>query len=151
MSTNVQEEPIGELTGPEETAYDDSNVRTFDRMGALVAILDENDKQDGMDFVGVEVDFANPIPVLKEGTFNAAMRTTDVIGSSNVWIEGDRVYADIFLDYASPERLSIEAGIKLVPALSGYIVERDGAKIKKITIKHILLGGRNTDSRIPPL
>ncbi len=148
MST--EEEEIGELSGPEEKTYDETNARTLDRMGCLVAILDENDRQDNMDFLDAEVEFANPIPVIKEGTY-VSPRPSDILGSANVWVEGDRVYADIFLDYASPERLTIETGGKLVPALSGFILDRDGDKIKKICIKHILLGGRNTDKRIPPL
>ncbi len=147
MST---EEEIGELSDPEEKVFDETSARTFDRMGALVAILDESDRQDGMEFNGVEVDFANPIPVMREGTY-VNPKSGDILGSANVWVEGDKVYADVFLDYASPERLTIEAGGKLIPALSCFIVEREGPKIKKIAIKHILLAGRNTDDRIPPL
>ncbi len=148
MSTENEE--IGDLTGPIEEAYDETNTRTLDRMGVLVAILDDKDVQDGMDFVGVEVEVDSPVPVIKEGTYRDPS-LTDILGSANVWVEGDRVYADIFLDYASPERLTIQTGGKLVPALSGYITEREANKIKKITIKHVLLAGRNTDPRIPAL
>jgi len=58
---------------------------------------------------------SNPLPVLGQG---------GKIGYGNLYLDGNKVIGELSLDYANPERLSIETGDKLYAHL-GYFVRHN--------------------------
>lgn len=103
MSTDLDQEVIGELDGPpvvERVVTGDTKTL---QLKTVLSYLD-----------GVGYDFSEAVLELPEGpvpVYSEADRR--VIGSASVAIEGNRLVADLFIDYATPERLSIENGEKL--------------------------------------
>ncbi|SRR5216683_1185390 len=135
----------------QETVWDPMVPSAVDR------VIDESDGKtyhimtdvyffDNLDYPKVLLNYENPIKVFSEGK---------LIGWANVNLGHDRLVADIFIDYATPERLDLENhSFALYPHLM-YVfhdtVVEDGS-IWKMNIYNIILSLHPTeDKRIIPL
>ncbi len=143
---SIEEEEVGELSGPSTTVNDETDGRTLDRFGVLVMILD--DIGEGASLDGAEIVYEAPIPVYRDGGSRAV---GDIVGSASPYVQDGKLFADIFLNYSTPERLGIEAGMKMIPCFDGLALDVEGNNVKKALMKGIVLGVRNADPRIPPL
>lgn len=78
----------------------DANLYDFDTLGHKVS-------------PECKLDFVNPVPVYVPG-----LSTPKLVGFAHVYIDGLIVKAEIFMDYATPERLDAEIGglVCAVPA-----------------------------------
>lgn len=75
---------------------DGDEVKTFHRKATMMVL---DDKVSGDRFEGCEIEVENPVPVKVDDK---------VIGYATIYVEGKDLVADFFLDYHTPERLSIE-------------------------------------------
>lgn len=160
-------EKLDDISGPTavDRVIDETNARTFDMLGVEVLILDNQTDGDNEIFEGCEVLFENPVPIFRSGPSRESFDLA--IGTASLYLEGKRVMADMFLAYDTPERLSIEAGEKLYPAVEGSRLELDMSKatldssgiislgplsITKICVRALVLSiSPNSDPRIGPL
>lgn len=114
-----------------------------------VLYLDDENQSNGDLYAGAEVAFENPVPVKDDAG--------KLIGFADLSVVGKAVEAQCFLDYHTPERLSIETSSeKLYPSLVAQEtlikMDDDNWHIMYILIKGITLT-RNPqpDSRITHL
>jgi hypothetical protein len=140
------EKTIEEYT-PEATAEEGVTARTKDFFGVEVQYLDGKDCGDRciMD-ESTQIAYNGPIPVFADCNGKTS------IGSASLYVENKCLKADLFLDYHTPERLSMENGVELFPSFVGWTDRIDSGKIKNCRVRGIALTtAKNVDTRIGPL
>jgi hypothetical protein len=120
-----------------DRVIDGDEVRTFDRHDVEVMILDSRPDWQGESFEGCQIEVVNPVPVTRDFDRDA------VIGWATISQEGNRLVASIFIRYDCPERLLIETGAKMYPAIGGNILGREESKTTQI-VGEVVLGGKHT-------
>ena len=142
----MRNDEIGDVSGPIEIerVIDEENGRTFDRLAVEILILDGKKDGQGEKFCSeCNVTFETPIPVTRQGY------EAEVIGWAHPFLDGNRLMADIFIRYDSPERLLIESGEKIYPSATGIIVDKVGSTVHSFDLKGVALHlSPNSDSRI---
>lgn len=124
----------------------DGETPVFERTGTILYL---DDVSEGNLYAGAEVAFENPVPVYDD--------SDKMIGFADLSVSGKAVDAHCFLDYHTPERLSIEtASEKIYPSLVAQeqLIEMDDGKwhVMYSLINSIqLLKVPQPDSRILPL
>jgi hypothetical protein len=83
----------------------------------------------------VRLEFANPVPVYSEN------RPGKPVGYADVFLDEDRLMAQMFIDYATPERLDMEIGkeVNAVPAGDFSISGRVEQKVDGVWLPHVTL------------
>jgi hypothetical protein len=99
--------PFGEIHADIERVIDINSAKVFNIKADILhrdSILFKNEK--------TVIEVSSPVPVHND--------ENEVIGSASLCIEKDSVVADIYLDPATPERLSLETGSQKLWPHVGY-------------------------------
>jgi hypothetical protein len=75
----------------------------------------------------------------------------DVIGHANVYTDGKRLLADMFITRECPQRLDIENKKNLFPVTSFELLETEGDVFKRLLVRHVYLSSVNPDERLPAI
>ena len=129
---------------------EESQARTYDKVGVEIAILDGTSDSRGMSFASdCVIEFNNPVPL----TRCPRPSLIDIIGTAVLYRQGKQILADMFIRHDSPERLLLEtSSAKLYPAIEEGAQLQEGGVRSHVTIQGISLGlARNLDSRIGPV
>lgn len=135
MSIQQDDEPIGTLEGPSaiDRVIDETTAKTFN----ITAVLAELDN-------AVKVQFENPVPVKNEDG--------KLIGFATLHRSGHRVLGELFIDYATPERLTIETKAeKLYGRAAGTVSVFLVGGSDTFSISHVLVTSSNEGFPRPPL
>lgn len=128
--------------GPEygETAH------TLDILGVDIQYLDGKDDGSGSIIdEATAIEYNGPVPVYSD----IECKYEQLIGHASLYVENKLLKGDLFIKYNSPERLCIEEGVKLYPALCGTIKVREGAHVKLCGVTGVsLTASKNADDRI---
>ncbi len=122
----------------DEFAYvQDDNVRNLQILGVPVLSLD---KTDDLDLSATTAVFETPVPVFEENMEGQLM------GAAHLYLEDRRVVADIFIDYASPLRLDIQAGKPVYPLAAAVVSGVANDVITGVRIDALVLTTKKTVS-----
>lgn len=116
---------------------------------AVILFLDNNNGVNGDYYAGAEVAFENPVPVYDDNR--------KLIGCADLSVEGRAVEAKCFLNYHTPERLSIQsASEKIYPSITANEVlikkDDDNWHVVYLLIEDVTLTrDAQSDKRILPL
>ncbi len=147
-----------------ERIIDADEIRTFERKGVEVWILDGFEDGNGCSHDGCLVEFENPVPVIRENKTDP----DNLLGYAALYLQGNVLTADMSLRYDVPERLAIEVCAGVYPSVNGVLLEAevDSAPVdlpltppqqnsklhcKRVQVKAISLGLNNCDKRIRPI
>lgn len=114
-----------------------------------ILYLDDKNTSSGDFYSGAEIAYENPVPVKDD--------TGKLIGFADLSVDSNAVEAKFFLDYHTPERLSIETSSeKLYPSLSAQeqLMEMEDNHwhiIYMLIDEIVLTKNPQPDSRILPL
>jgi hypothetical protein len=149
---------IGELTGipavdktieeynPDVGPEYGETAHTLDILGVDIQYLDGKNVDNYAiidEFTAIE--YNGPVPVYS----SIDCKLEQLVGHASLYVEGKLLKGDLFIKYNSPERLCIEEGVKLYPALCGTIKVREGAHVKLCGVMGISLTvDKNIDDRI---
>lgn len=75
----------------------------------------------------------------------------DVIGHANVYTDGKRLLADMFITRECPQRLDIENKKNLFPVTSFELIETEGDVFQRLLVRHVYLSSVNPDERLPAI
>ena len=143
MTTHSDSETAGKIILQED-------VKLF-RVKGVVAILDTP----FYDYTKAKINLHNPTPVKDF--------STKKIGFANVFVENDKLIADVVLDYYTPERFDIDVKNDVYLGVNGFLVLEEEKlkrldlygitkKVLQISILSLVLTHRKpTDTRISPL
>lgn len=88
----------------------------------------------------VMLDFTNPVPVY------SANRPGIPVGYANAYINGNRLDAEIFMDYSTPERLDIDVGEDVIALPGGdFSMSYRVGRVDAIWLPHITLSRQHED------
>lgn len=96
-----------------DRVIDETNAKT--KILGPVTVLYLDDKVVGQLYADATVGWENPVPVWR---FNGSPDKPDTIGTAVLARDGNKITAQIFLDYNTPERFDIEAGTPLWPHIA---------------------------------
>ncbi len=107
------DKPFGKTTVEIEKVIDSNSTKTFNVKSDLFYLDDDRGYTRVVSFKGTKLKIPNPLPVRNN--------SQEVIGAGALEVQNNVVVADIFLDYFTPERLTLETDSqKLWPHLVGY-------------------------------
>lgn len=109
----------------------DSDARRYNCRGTLY----DFDALDHSLSPKAKLDFVNPVPVYSENRRGAP------VGYADVYIEDNELKADLFIDYACPERLMMEIGEPVVAVPDGDFSVTSRNVVDALWVPHIMLGG----------
>lgn len=123
----------------------DEDTKTYE-MKATLLILD--DKVPGNKYEGAEMYWENPVQVLDS--------EERVIGAATIFRDGKRIEAELFIDYSTPERLTIETQTGKLHAHPSILEAMDNSegewRVIFGNIKNVIISGHmQPDDRIVPL
>lgn len=119
-----------------ETVYvQDDNVKNMELKAVPVLRLDAG----SFDLSQTDPVFESPVPVFEES------QDGELIGAAHLYVRGRQVFADIFIDYSSPMRLTIEAGHRVCPMVSSTVTAVAAGIVTEIRIESVVLMTASAD------